>query len=382
MDSLKLQYGQVVLVDNGGFFPEEDNSQSKAWFLMDAMRLLGTDAVGLGDRDLRFGLAFLRDQAKRDQLPIVCANLVYKTSKRPVFATDAVKKAGTVKVGIFGLISDKVDLGPARDTLGVRDPTQAAQQAVASLKKKGATVIVLLSQLGKVESEDLATAVDGIDAVIAGRNVPMLQKGRLIKKTVVCYGGEQGQYAGRTILSLDANRTVGTGDNEVFILGPEVGEKPEIAQTVKAFEDAFNEQQRKYEQEKAKQNAVKEVEKNPDKFVGAQVCMRCHNEQAEQWKATKHAQAWKTLTDVHKDTASECISCHVAGFNQPGGFLSGTDTPAMANVQCESCHGMGTQHEAFAATPHQVTEKVCTQCHKGDNDPSWNFATKLPKVIH
>ena len=33
MDSLKAQYGQVVLVDNGAFFPEEGDSlyRDKAW---------------------------------------------------------------------------------------------------------------------------------------------------------------------------------------------------------------------------------------------------------------------------------------------------------------------------------------------------------------
>ena len=88
-------------------------------------------------------------------------------------------------------------------------------------------MIVLLSQLGKVESEDLVTAVDGIDAVIVGRNTPLLQKGRLIKTTVARYGGEQGQYIGAR-----CRRWTGQegrpGDNETFILGPEVGEKPEM----------------------------------------------------------------------------------------------------------------------------------------------------------
>jgi hypothetical protein len=39
----------VLLVDNGGFFPEESDSlyRDKAWFLMDGMVLLGTDAVGM-----------------------------------------------------------------------------------------------------------------------------------------------------------------------------------------------------------------------------------------------------------------------------------------------------------------------------------------------
>jgi 2',3'-cyclic-nucleotide 2'-phosphodiesterase (5'-nucleotidase family) len=60
--------------------------------------------------------------------------------------------------------------------------------------------------LGKVESEYLVTTVDGIDVVVAGRNVPVLQKGRLIKNTVAVYGGEQGQHIGRTVLTLDGAR--------------------------------------------------------------------------------------------------------------------------------------------------------------------------------
>jgi hypothetical protein len=379
---MKTQYSQILLVDNGGFFPEQDGYQDVAWFLMDAMHVLNIDAVGVGDRDLRFGLAFLRDQAKRSQLPLTCANLFEKKSKKAAVAPYIFKKVGSVKVGLFGLISDKVDLGPARDSLLVQDPPVAAKATVQELRKKGATVVVLLSQLGKVESEDLVTAVDGIDAVVVGRNAPMLQKGRVIKTTVACYGGEQGQYIGRTILTLDPARKVTTGDNEVFILGPEVGEKAEIASIVKAFEDGFNEKQRKIEREKQAEAAARDMEKNPDKFLGSEVCIRCHAAQGEQWKSTPHARAWQTLVDNHKDTNQECVQCHVVGFKQAGGFQSSSATPSMVNVQCESCHGMGTQHEAFNTAPPKVTEAVCVKCHNTDNDPKWSFSAKLPKVAH
>jgi len=379
---MKTQYSQILLVDNGGFFPERDDHKDLAWFLMDAMHVIGTDAVGVGDRDLRFGLSFLREQAKRSQLPITSANLFEKKSRRPALTPYVVKKVGTVKVGIFSLISDKVDLGPARDSLLVQDPPVAAKRTVEELRNKGANAIVLLSQLGKIESEDLVTAVEGIDAVIAGRNVPMLQKGRMIKTTVACYGGEKGQYIGRTLLALDPSRKVVSGDNESFMLGPEVGEKPEVAQIVKAFKDGFDEKQRKIDQEKAAKAAAKDMERDPDKFLGADVCVRCHTEQAEQWKTTPHARAWQTLVDNHKENAGECIVCHVLGYKKPGGFETAVATPKMSNVQCESCHGMGTKHEAFAATPHKVTEGVCTQCHNADNDPTWSFGAKLPKVMH
>jgi 2',3'-cyclic-nucleotide 2'-phosphodiesterase (5'-nucleotidase family) len=195
---MKTQYGQVMLVDGGGFFPEVDTHQDVASFLMDAMKVLGTDAVTAGDKELRWGPAYLKYHIKRTALPVVSANMLDKLTGKPLLQPYVIKKVGNAKVGVFGLMSDKVDLGRSQDSVKVEEPSAAARRTVAELRKKGATVVVLLSQLGKVESEDLAAAITGIDAVIVGRNVPMIQKGRMIKNTVACYGGEQGQYASST----------------------------------------------------------------------------------------------------------------------------------------------------------------------------------------
>jgi len=379
---MKASYGQVLLVDNGGFFPDQENQQDVAWFLMDAMKVLGVDAVGLSDRDLRFGLAFMRAQVKRSALPVVCANLLEKQTHKPVFTPYLTKKAGTVKVGILGLMTDKGDLGPAKDTLEVTEPSAAARAAVAALRKSGATVIVLLSELGKVESEDLVSAVDGIDAVVVGRDVALIQKGRMVKNTVACYGGEQGQYLCRTMLTLDSRRHSTTGEAEAFILGPEVAEKPEVLKLVKSFEDGFNEKLRKIEMERAAQEQAKSGENNPEHFLGVELCERCHVDEGHQWRTTAHSVAWQTLVDVKKDATPDCIPCHVVGFKQPGGFQDGTTTPQLGNVQCENCHGMGTQHDAFATSPREIKAETCVTCHHGENDPEFNFERKLPLIAH
>ena len=349
---------------------------------MDGMKLLGTDAVGLADRDLRFGISFLKAQIKRTQLPMVCANLIDKKTRTTAIQPYLIKQIGTVKVGFFGLMSDKVDLGLSRDSLAVDEPQATAKRVVAELRKKGATAVVLLSQLGKVESEDLVTAIDGIDVVIVGRNVPMLQKGRLIKSTVACYGGEQGQYMGRTILTLNSAKKVTSGDNDVFVLGPEVGEKPEIATIVKEFEDKFNERLAKAQKEQAAKQLASASQDAPDRYVGSEVCQRCHVAEGEQWKTTKHSHAWQTLVDAKKDATPDCVPCHVVGYQKPGGFESGAATPKMVNVGCENCHGMGSQHEAFAAVPQKVTEATCRSCHTSTNSPTFDFATYSPHIMH
>ena len=43
---------------------------------------------------------------------------------------------------------------------------------------------------------------------------------------------------------------------------------------------------------------------------------------------------------------------------------------------------MGTQHDAFSQNPKKVTAATCVTCHHGENDPEFNFATKLPKIAH
>jgi len=289
-------------VDNGGFFPEESDSlyRDKAWFLMDGMVLLGTDAAGMSEKELKYGKGWLLAQLKRSRLPMTNANVWDKQTKKTLLPPYLIIKKGTVTTGVFAVTSDKVDLGPARDSLTIEDPAVAANRVIPEMKKKGATVIVLLSQLGKVESEDLVTAVDGIDVVITGRNVPVLQKGRMIKNTIACYGGEQGQNIGRTVVTLDAAKKMQTGENDVFVMGPEVGEKPEVLQLVKSFNDAFNDKMRKLEKERAVQSATQTggegqgQKQSVDHFVGSEVCQRCHMPEYAQWLKTDHATSWAT----------------------------------------------------------------------------------------
>lgn len=374
-----------MLVDAGGFFPEQADYEDAAWFLMDGMMLLHTDAVGMGEKELRYGKSFLLSHLKRSKLPMVCANVTDRYTKKPLVPPYLVKKVGTVKVGVFGLMSDKVDTGPSRDSIVVEEPTAAATRAVAALKKQGATVIVLLSQLGKVESEDVVTAVDGIDVVIVGRNVPLLQKGRMIKNTIACYGGEQGQNLGRTAVTLNAQRRMASAENETFVLGPEVGENPEILALVKSFEDSFNDKLRKKEKERAAEQAAAQTGKeglDADHFLGAEVCGRCHVSEMAQWKTTSHAKAWETLVDNKVDSRPDCIPCHVVGYQQAGGFKTGDDAARLGDVQCENCHGMGTQHDAYPTQARRITAETCLVCHNSTTSPSFDFAVYQPHIVH
>jgi 2',3'-cyclic-nucleotide 2'-phosphodiesterase (5'-nucleotidase family) len=242
---MKTIYGQVAHVDNGGFFPIEETHRDVANFMMDMMKTIGVDAVNVGEGDLRFGRRFLEERVRRNQLPVTSANLLDAKTGKPVFAPYILEKIGNVNVGFFGLLPEPASLGPAADSFKVEPPLAAARRTVAELRKKGASVVVLLSQLGKSGSEDLVSEVDGIDAVVTGKHVPLMQKGRMVRNTVANYGGEQGHYAVVTSIRLDARGRMTTGEAEAYMLGPEIRDRSEVLAAVKDFDTAFNEKQKK-----------------------------------------------------------------------------------------------------------------------------------------
>jgi formate-dependent nitrite reductase cytochrome c552 subunit len=98
----------------------------------------------------------------------------------------------------------------------------------------------------------------------------------------------------------------------------------------------------------------KEAPPAPPKYVGESVCRRCHIKQHRAWKKMKHAQAWQNLPKEFKAADQKdakgraCVSCHVTGYGQAGGFEDAKKSENLLGVQCEACHGPGSRHEATA----------------------------------
>lgn len=104
-------------------------------------------------------------------------------------------------------------------------------------------------------------------------------------------------------------------------------------------------------------------------YAGSESCASCHKEAFAWWQRTKHGNAYATLERTHKEFNLNCVSCHVTGYNQPGGSTVthvGT-AGALKNVGCESCHGPGSSHNAAPDKPgliaRAVPETTCVGCH-------------------
>jgi 2',3'-cyclic-nucleotide 2'-phosphodiesterase (5'-nucleotidase family) len=103
---------------------------------------------------------------------------------------------------------------------------------------------VALANLGKVPGEEMCTEVEGLDVMILGRDVPLIQNGRMIGTTLAVYGGEQGQYMARTLVTLDAGRKVTAREAGVFMLGPQIPDQAAMTEMVKGFQSAMDRKKR------------------------------------------------------------------------------------------------------------------------------------------
>ncbi len=120
-------------------------------------------------------------------------------------------------------------------------------------------------------------------------------------------------------------------------------------------------------------------------YTGDESCVDCHEEAFTFWKKTPHSHAYKSLVDKGRQYDVACVSCHVVGYEKPGGACSIADTKGRENVQCESCHGPGSLHVASGGAAKTIALEVpasaCKSCHDPENSPHFNDATYRPQIL-
>lgn len=141
-------------------------------------------------------------------------------------------------------------------------------------------------------------------------------------------------------------------------------------------------------------------------YVGAKGCRLCHAKKYTSWKQTGLADSFENLRQgvkvelklalgvEDKDYTADpaCLPCHTTGFGK-GGFTSIEDTPHLAGITCEACHGPGGSYrklmrrgrDALIAAGMVVPEEqICLSCHAGDSpfvkDRSFNYQKRKAKT--
>jgi len=119
------------------------------------------------------------------------------------------------------------------------------------------------------------------------------------------------------------------------------------------------------------------------KFAGSAACAACHADAHKKWQSSAHAVAYDILITKGRHTDPECVSCHVLGSKDPGGFVSKDVSPQFAHVQCENCHGPRLDHTRNPTIKSTVNAReVCKSCHYDPHSPKFDYATYWKQIEH
>ena len=117
-------------------------------------------------------------------------------------------------------------------------------------------------------------------------------------------------------------------------------------------------------------------------YSGNEICAVCHEAEFETWQFTTHASAFNTLVKHGADTDSECVSCHVVGFGETGGFVDSVTTANLEDVGCETCHGRGGPHQSPSLVQNGDYAPVCATCHDDKHSLGFEYASFRPRISH
>lgn len=175
--------GTLILSAGDMFQGSADSNLLYGSSVITAMNEAGFDAMVLGNHEFDWGLDKLKARIAESNFPYLGANLIDKaTGKTADFIKPytIIDKNG-IKVGIIGIVTPETATKTKPEMVApfeFRDPAAVVNALVPEVKAAGADVIVVLSHLGAVqdsktgeitgEAADLAKAVTGVDAIVAG----------------------------------------------------------------------------------------------------------------------------------------------------------------------------------------------------------------------
>lgn len=159
---------------------------------------------------------------------------------------------------------------------------------------------------------------------------------------------------------------------------PSVGE----SQEAKDFYDAYMQEAKKSFAEQSARR-LKDLGSSP--YAGAAACQSCHPQAFAKFSSSRHALALETLSAKGKAQDSECVACHVVGASLKGGFVSAKESPHLAGVQCENCHGPRKAHiqnPMSHPADRPSVQKLCLECHNSQHSPKFEQGLYWSKISH
>ncbi len=365
------------------------------------MGYFGYDAIAVGEKDLSYGLSALVEDRDKFDLNLICANLFYKPDpeksrksskeERP-FPPYRMVERDDVKFGFVGLLSPATKMSPMQaQTQGevealtylIKNPVPIARELIPKVKKK-CDILVLLAHMERSELEKFLPDLPEVDIAILGHSAKSVKSEEpfLFGTVPVYMAANQGQNIGRLQITIDADGKIADTNNKIYFLDATYPDEPAVAELVGMFEEEYKSLQKEIfakEMLRASQSPG-----GGEVYLGLSACQRCHEKEFDSYVSSAHAHAYETLSKQFRHRDSNCIGCHSVGYGEAGGFtgirIIGSTTD-LIDVQCEACHGPGTEHSRDGTYNRNAVDS-CTRCHTPEQDSDFDFENDWALIAH
>ncbi|HZT42339.1 MAG TPA: multiheme c-type cytochrome [Chthonomonadaceae bacterium] len=358
-------------------------------YVLRGMAAMGYDAVNLGRREADLDRDTLLQKLHAFPLPFVSCNLLDRQTGKPVAAPSLVKTVGGARIGITGVVQmDPEEVGPG---LMVRPPQEALAEILPGLRAQSDFVIVLVFAPEET-LDDIASKFPEAGAVLGGDVPQSSGSAETVNRAVVFSVTDKGKVIGRLAfrrtpggegLALASARALKTADT--------IPPAPAMTALIRQFKADLRARNIELAAEEGL-DPISAQQTTADTYAGQDRCQGCHATAYHVALASAHAHAYETLIQKGSEYDPECLRCHTVGYGARDGFVNLQTTPRLAGVQCESCHGRGTEHikaiqsgkqgRAATLTLRAVTPNSCVRCHDAENSADFHFATFWPKIKH
>ncbi len=409
LKSIRAKSPDVVLVEGGDVCGDTGfQAELKAKVAAKALGLLKYDLIVPGEAELGVrGVRYL-DKLKSLKAPLVCANLHKMGEDKPLFRPYAiVKTTGGLRVGLIGLVGQSVCDPWLQTSFGetVKLPSKALPPIIKQIRPQCDLVVVVYH--GVIQPEDELAKVSGVDLILATHrhtqdrlfpskesNIVSAPVEKIGKTFLVKSETSTNWCLGRLSLQLGPDAKIKSVKHNLMYLDRTYDEDPEMVRIYDAYNEdvktavlassaAFKKQAEALLEKRGLNLVEMRKRLHRTNYAGAAACAECHPEISQIWSESRHARAAETLRKTKQEFDPECVRCHVTGAMSRGGFSNMKDTPQLANVQCEACHGPAVEHVAAPAKGFgKVHEETCRSCHTDERTPDFDFPSAWAKIMH
>ena len=371
----------LLRVANGNLISDAGRqSELKAEIGFTALKEMEYAAFNVGPRDLLLGIEQLNYFSNTSEIPFLSANLFQGEARvfQPFALHTVPLKDLQRQVAIVGITSQQFEIYAenASVDLMLKAPENVLKELIPQLSAE-CEFIVLLAHAGIDEATALAKAFPQIDVIIVGaEQSEALREPVFVADTVLLNPGTKGKALGMLDIRWDKGEKNADSQFELLTLSERIPDSPRMTDLLFM-----------YQQMLAAENLSEEVKlelpSTGGMYAGNASCKTCHPSEYASWKKTKHSHAYHTLVEKGHETDPDCLTCHTVGFGFQTGFISEPQTPTLADVGCENCHGVGGNHVKNPQKGYgQVTKTDCLTCHTSENSPNFDYDVYFPKILH